>query len=120
MASHRSLVSSWLGAALAAIVVIAALDDARAATAESPLPANATGAPTEATRLDYTGMPAYAGPGEEAPHRGDDAYIFAATRSLRHAGIHPAIAVVLAPATLAVDAVFFPFAVALEYLANSR
>ena len=119
MASHRSLVSSWLGAALAVIVVIAALD-AHAATAESPLPANATSAPTEATRLDQTCMPAYAGPFEEAPHRGDDAYIFSATRSLRQAGIHPAIAVVLAPATLAVDAVFFPFAVALEYLANSR
>ena len=119
MTSHRSLVSSWLGAALAVIVVIAALD-ARAATAESPLPADATGTPTETTRLDDTGMPAYAGPFEEAPHRGDDAYIFSATRSLRQAGIHPAIAVVLAPATLAVDAVFFPFAVALEHLANAR
>jgi hypothetical protein len=120
MASHHSLVSSWLGAALAAIVVMAALEDARAGTAEALLLADATGAPTEATRRDYTGMPACAGACEEKPHRSDDAYIFSATRSLRQAGIHPVIGVVLAPATLAVDAVFFPFAVALECLANSR
>ena len=117
MASHRSLVSSWLGAALAAIVVMAVLEDARPATAESLLPADTAGAASEA-RVDYSGIPA--GPCGEEPHRSDDAYIFSATRSLRQAGIHPVIGVVLAPATLAVDAVFFPFAVALEHLANSR
>jgi hypothetical protein len=51
-------------------------------------------------------------------HRCDDAYVFAATRGLRHSGINPAVAVVLAPATLVVDAVFFPFAIALESLAD--
>lgn len=120
MASHRSLVSSWLGAALAAIVVTAVLEDPRLATAESLPPADAAGAPSRAARVEYTGIPAYVGPCEEEPHRSDDAYIFSATRSLREAGVHPVIGVVLAPATLAVDAVFFPFAVALEYLANSR
>ena len=80
MASHRSFVPSWLGAALAAIVLIAALEDAPAAPAESLLPADAAGAPTDATRLDDTVMPAYAGRFREDPFRGDDAYIFSATR----------------------------------------
>ncbi len=40
--------------------------------------------------------------------------MFAATRSLRQNGIDPVVAVMLAPATLVLDAVFFPFALVLD------
>ena len=113
MTSRRALRTPWLGAALAAIVVLAALAGPAGATVET-LPPAATGASTEV-------MPAGAGSyGEEQPYRRDDAYVFSATRSLRQGGIHPAMAVLLAPATLVFDAVFFPFAVALEYLTVDR
>jgi hypothetical protein len=120
MSSPRSFVTPLFAAALVAIVVAGPLAGARAAIAQ-PLPsAYASGAPTDATRFCYAGVPAYAEPCAEEPYRRDDAYVFAATRSLRESGIHPVVAVVLAPATLAVDTLFSPFAVALESLARSR
>jgi hypothetical protein len=119
MASRRSFASSWLTARLVAVIVLGTLVVARAATAEPLAPANATGTPTDAIRLEQPAMSACAGPYTDALCRDDDAYVFAATRSVRQAGIHPAIGVMLAPATLAVDVVFFPFAVALEHLANA-
>jgi len=125
MTSPRSLVSSRLCAAAVAIAVTAAfvaftaaVDAAPAHAAESSHVSADASAPTQATRLDCTDVSAYAGPCEDPQHVRADHYVFAATRELRESGIHPAIAVAIAPATLAVDELLFPFALALEHLAN--
>ncbi|MEO7436789.1 MAG: hypothetical protein ABI080_15040 [Candidatus Binatia bacterium] len=119
MVARRSFVSSWLGAALAAMIVTGALvESGPAVAAESRLvPVPVAGAPDEGIRLDDA-TPAYARSCAQQSRRCDDVVVFAATRSLRESGIQPVVAVALSPATLAVDAVSFPFALALEYLAN--
>jgi len=118
MTSPRSFVSSRLCAAAVAIAFTAAFDAAAAPTAESSRVSADASTPTQATRLDCADVSAYAGPCEEPQHVRGDQYVFAATRELRESGIHPAMAVAIAPATLAVDALLFPFALALEHLAN--
>jgi len=118
MTSPRSLVCSRLCAAAVAIAFTAAFDAAAAPAAESSRVSADASTPTQATRLDCADVSAYAGPGEEPQHVRGDQYVFAATRELRESGIHPAMAVAIAPATLAVDALLFPFALALEHLAN--
>ena len=118
MTSPRSLVSSRLCAAAVAIAFTAAFDTAAARAAESSRVSADASTPTQATRLDCADVSAYAGPCEEPQYVRGDQYVFAATRELRESGIHPAMAVAIAPATLAVDALLFPFALALEHLAN--
>ena len=119
MFARRFFVSSWLGAALAATIMMGALvDDVLAVAAESRVvPVPVAGAPDEGIRLDDA-MPADARSCRRQSQRRDDVYVFAATRSLRESGIQPVVAVALSPATLAVDAVSYPFALALEYLAT--
>jgi len=119
MTSPRSLVSSRFCAAAVAIALTAAFDTATAHAVESSyVPADAS-TPTQATpRLDCADGSTYAGPCEEPQHVRGNPYVFAATRELRESGIHPAIAVAIAPATLAVDALLFPFAYALAHFAN--
>lgn len=119
MTSRRSRIRQWLGAVLASLIVVIVLADAVGATSET-LPPAATGASMEVATFDQTGMPAYIGPYGEDPYRRDDTYVFAATRSLREGGIHPVMAVILAPAAIVLDTVFCPFAVLLESLARAR
>jgi hypothetical protein len=100
---------------LAAIVGVSPLIASTPAGAVNSLPA-----PPEAryaTASDHAAMPSYADRCAPARRCGE-AYVLAATRGLRQSGINPAVAVVLAPATLVVDAVFFPFALALDNLAD--
>jgi len=121
MSSHPAFRSSWIGAAFAATIVVATLvTRVPAGAAESRLvPVPVAGAPNEGIRLDDA-MPGYGRSCAPQSHRCDDVYVFAATRSLRASGIQPVVAVALSPATLAIDAVFFPFAVALDYLATGE
>jgi hypothetical protein len=115
MSASRFSVSSRLGAALRAVVVAALLLASIPAAAADSLPA----APdarfaTEASRSDDAAVSAW-GPSCSGPiTRCDDVHVFAATRNLRQAGIQPAVAAALAPATLVLDAVLFPFALALD------
>jgi hypothetical protein len=103
---------------LAAVVGVSVLVATTAAGAADslPTPPEARFTTTYASRLDQGVPPAFGGRCDPARRCGD-AYVFAATRGLGHSGVNPAVAVVLAPATLVVDAVFFPFALALETLA---
>ena len=117
MAPLRPLVSSPLRALLAAIVGVGLLAASGSAGAADSLPT-----PPEARFATDAGTFAHeiAAPYAERcepARRCGEAYAFAATRGLRQSGINPAVAVVLAPATLLIDAVFFPFALALENLA---
>src|SRR5437870_4746548 len=115
MFSSRSSGSSRLGAALrAAVVAVLLVATVPAAAADSlPAPPEARFAPYESPRVEGAAVPVYDDPCDDRISRCDDVHVFAATRSLRKAGIQPAVAAVLAPATLLVDAVFFPFALAL-------
>ncbi len=120
MSSRRSspTSTSLFDAALAAALIATVLfvgTPARAADS-LPAPANATSAASEDNRTPYGATPGCPAACEERPRRLDDAYVFAATRSLRQSGIQPVIAVAMAPATLLVDAVLFPFALALDHL----
>lgn len=118
MTPPLSLVSSRLCAAAVAIAFTVAFDTTPARAAESPYVSADTSTPPQATRLNCGEVSAYAGPCDELQHLRGDQYVFAATRELRESGIHPIIAVAMAPATLAVDALLYPFALALEHLAN--
>lgn len=51
---------------------------------------------------------------DEPTRRCGEEYVFAATRGLRHPGIHPVAAEVLVPATLVFDVLFLWFALALD------
>jgi hypothetical protein len=120
MSSYRSSVSSRLAAALRALVVAVALVETGTAVAADVLPAppEARLASSEAAPVHDVAAPGYGQPCDDRIARCDDVHIFAATRSLRQAGIQPAIAVVLAPATILVDTVFSPFAFILDQLGD--
>src|SRR6187401_40171 len=97
----RPVVSSSLCLILAALVA-----SSSAGAADSlPAPPEARFVTSEAGRLDHQVVPSYAGRCQPSRRCGEG-YVFAATRGLRQSGIDPAVAVVLAPATLVVDAVF--------------
>ena len=118
MSSRHSSLSPRFGVALAVVIIVASLVGGAFAAESLPAPAYVADAPAETKRLGTPTVPASSGPCDEQTRRCDDEYVFAATRSLRQSGIEPAIAVALAPATLLVDAVFFPFALALDHLVN--
>ncbi len=115
MALPRPVVSSSLSSILAAIVGVGLLVASSSAGAANSLPAppEARFVTSPPAGIDHAVVPSYAGRCEPARRCGED-YVFAATRGLRQPGIDPVVAVVLAPATLVFDAVFFPFALALD------
>ena len=78
-----------------------------------PTPPEARFVTSAPAGIDHRDVPAYAERCEPAHRCGED-YVFAATRGLRQPGIDPVFAVVLTPATLVLDAVFFPFALVLD------
>jgi hypothetical protein len=112
----RPVVPSSLRIVLAAVVAVLVAGAPAGAADSLPTPPEARFTTTYAERFAPGIAPSYSGRCD-AGRRCGEAYVFAATRGLRHSGVNPAVAVVLAPATLAVDAVFFPFALALETLA---
>jgi hypothetical protein len=121
MFSFQSPVSARLRAPLRVVVVAMLLVETVPAAAADSLPAAPEArvvASFQAPRVECAAVPAYGDPCGDRIARCDDVHVFAATRSLRQAGIQPAAAAVLAPATLLIDAVFFPFALALDRLAN--
>ena len=115
MALPRPTVSSSLHSILVAIVGVGLLAASSPAGAANslPTPPEARFVTSAPGPLDHEVVPTYAGRCEPARHCGEE-YVFAATRGLRQPGIDPAVAVLLAPATLVFDAVFFPFALALD------
>ena len=115
MALPRPVASSSLHGILAVIVGVGVLAASSSVGAANSLPAPpearfVTSAPAG---IDPEVVPSYAARCEPARRCGED-YVFAATRSLRQNGIDPVVAVMLAPATLVLDAVFFPFALVLD------
>jgi hypothetical protein len=115
MALPRPVVSPSRSSILAAIVGVGLLAASSPAGAANSLPAapEARFVTSVPVRIDHEVVPAYAERCEPALRcRGE--YVFAATRGLRQPGIDPVAAVVLTPATLVLDAVFFPFALVLD------
>lgn len=115
MALPRPVVSSSLSSLLAAIVGVGLLLVSSSAGAANslPTPPEARFVTSAPAGIDHELVPAYAERCEPARRCGDD-YVFAATRSLRQPGIDPVFAVMFTPATLVLDAVFFPFALVLD------
>lgn len=115
MALPRPVVSSSLSSILAAIVGVGLLLVSSSADAANslPTPPEARFVTSAPAGIHHELVPAYAERCEPARRCGEE-YVFAATRGLRQPGIDPVVAVVLAPATLVFDAVFFPFALALD------
>lgn len=107
--------SSLLRSILAAIMSVGLLIASSPAGAANslPTPPEARFVTSAPGPLDHDDVPPYVGQCEPARRCGPE-YVFAATRGLRQPGIDPAVAVLLAPATLVFDAVFFPFALALD------
>lgn len=115
MALPRPVASSSLRSIVAAIVGVGLLVGSSSADAANslPTPPEARFVTSAPAGIDHEVVNSYAGPCQPARRCGDE-YVFAATRGLRQPGIDPIAAVVLAPATLVFDVVFFPFALALD------